>query len=316
MSSTIERERLVAAVREFNRFYTQRIGVLHEGLLASPFSLTEVRVLYELAQGDQPSASELGRALGLDAGYLSRILRGFEAKGLIVRTPSAADARQSHLALTAEGEAAFAELDARSSAEVAALLASLPPADGTKLADAMATIERLIARATGAAPFVLRQPVAGDFGWVVHRHGLLYAREYGWDASFEGLVAEIVGAFAKDHDPARERCWIAEKDGQVAGSVFLVRASDEVAKLRCLYVEPDARGLGIGQRLVDTCTRFAAQAGYRRITLWTNDVLVSARRLYEAAGYRLIASEPHHSFGHDLVGQTWELDLAGAVASH
>lgn len=316
MASTIERDRLVAAVRQFNRFYTQRIGVLHEGLLASPFSLTEVRILYELAQGGQPTASELGRALGLDAGYLSRILRGFEAKGLIARTPSAADARQSHLALTQAGSAAFADLDARSSADVLAMLQALPPADGAQLADAMETIERLIARATGQAPFTLRAPRAGDYGWVVHRHGVLYAREYGWDETFEGLVAEIVGGFASGHDPARERCWIAEKDGQVAGSVFLVRASEEVAKLRCLFVEPDARGLGIGQQLVDTCTRFARQAGYRRVTLWTNDVLVQARRLYEAAGYRLVASEPHRSFGHDLIGQTWELDLQGPAVSH
>jgi GNAT superfamily N-acetyltransferase len=216
------------------------------------------------------------------------------------------------VALTPAGEAAFADLDARSSAEIAALVAKLQPAEGARLAEAMATIETLVGRAEGADPVILRDPRPGDLGWVVHRHGALYAAEYGWDASFEGLVASIVGDFTKHHDPARERCWIAEHEGAVAGSVMLVRESDAVAKLRILYVEPSARGLGIGRRLVDACTAFAREAGYSRITLWTNDVLVAARRLYEQAGYVRVKAEPHRSFGHDLVGETWELALGSA----
>lgn len=309
MATTTEREQLVATVRRFNRFYTHRIGVLQEGLVASPFSLTEARVLYELAQGDRPTASELGRALGLDAGYLSRILRGFEAKGLLVRTPSPADARQSHLGLTAAGRAAFADLDARQRAEVAGMLHGLAPADAARLAEAMGTIERLLAQAAGEPPYTLRGPLPGDYGWIVHRHGALYAREYGFDARFEALVAEIVGAFARSHDPARERLWVAELGGKVAGSVMVVDAGDGVARLRLLYVEAEARGLGLGQRLVAECTRFAKAAGYRKLTLWTNDVLVSARRLYEAAGYRLVEAEPHAMFGPALTGETWELAL-------
>jgi DNA-binding MarR family transcriptional regulator/GNAT superfamily N-acetyltransferase len=300
----------IAAVRRFNRFYTQRIGVLHEGLLDSRYSLTEVRVLYELAHRDQPTATELGRDLGLDAGYLSRILRGFEKRALVTRTRSAADGRQSHLALTALGRKVFAPLDARSHAEVAALLSALAPAAQAQVIAAMQTIERLLGRdGPPPAAYVLRPPQPGDMGWVVSRHGALYAQEYHWNMEFEALVGEIVAAFIRNFDARRERCWIAEIDGAPVGSVFLVKQSDEVAKLRLLLVEPQARGLGIGARLVAECIRFARLNGYRTLTLWTNDVLVAARRIYQVAGFRLVAEEKHHSFGHDLVGQNWEMDL-------
>ena len=306
----------VAAVRRFNRFYTRRIGALDRGHLDSPFSLPEVRVLYELAHwesshGGPPSATAVGRELGLDAGYLSRLLRGFERRGLLERTPSAGDARRHDLRLTPAGRDTFAELDARARADVALLLAPLDePARGRLLA-AMRVVEETLAGPGAAPPLVLRPPRAGDLGWVVERHGALYAEEYGWDERFEALVARIVADYVERHEPRRERCWIAELGGGNAGSVFLVRHPErpDVARLRLLLVEPSARGHGIGRRLVDECTRFARQAGYRTITLWTNSVLVSARRIYEAAGYRLVDEAPHHSFGHDLVGQTWELAL-------
>ena len=302
----------IEAVRRFNRFYTKQIGVLHEGLLQSPFSLTEARVLYELANRDGPTASELGRELGLDAGYLSRILRGFEARRLIRRTPSALDGRQSHLWLTDQGRAAFAPLDQASRAEVGAMLGRLPEPEQNRLLDAMYRLQRLLAPKPDrgpAAPFLLRRHRPGDLGWIVHRHGVLYARDYGWDEGFEALVAEIAARFVQQHDPKRERCWIAERDGRIVGSVLLVRDTDAVAKLRLLLVEPEARGLGLGARLVQECERFARAAGYRTIRLWTNSVLTAARRLYERAGYRLVESTPHRSFGHDLVGETWELPL-------
>jgi DNA-binding MarR family transcriptional regulator/GNAT superfamily N-acetyltransferase len=304
----------IQAVRRFNRFYTARIGALREGLAKSPFSLTEARVVYELAQRDRTTATELVEELGLDAGYLSRILRGFEQRGLIERTPSESDGRRSLLSLTDEGRAAFAELDAGSRREVEAMLAALPADEQRRLVGSMETVETLLGGRVGEAgrvPYLLRPPQPGDMGWVVHRHGVLYAREYGWDEHFEALVARIVADFVRDFDPKRERCWIAERDGEMVGSVFLVRHPDEegVAKLRLLLVEPSARGLGIGERLVRECIRFARQAGYRRITLWTNSVLHAARRIYERAGFRLVHEEPHHSFGHDLVAQTWELEL-------
>ena len=300
----------VAAVRRFNRFYTKRIGVLHEGLLRSPFSLTEARVLYELAEREGVTATELGRELGLDAGYLSRILRRFGERGLIRRTPSQADGRQHHLWLTERGRAAFLPLDEASRAEVGGMLAALSESQQRGLLDAMVTLERLLGGGPlSETPCVLRRHRPGDMGWVVHRHGLLYAQEYGWDERFEALVAGIVAQFALHHDPRRERCWIAERGGESLGSVFLVEESEQVAKLRLLLVEPRARGLGIGTRLVEECEAFAREAGYRTIRLWTNSVLHAARRIYERAGYRLVHEEPHHSFGHDLVGETWELQL-------
>jgi DNA-binding MarR family transcriptional regulator/GNAT superfamily N-acetyltransferase len=303
-------EQRIAAVRRFTRFYTRSMGVLQEGLLDSPFSLTEARVLYELAHRDNPTATAIGGELGLDAGYLSRILKRFEAQGLLIRTPCDNDGRQSRLALTQAGRAAFAPLDRRSHDEVAAMLGGLGAGDRKRLVGAMVTIEELLGRGRPPAPaYELRPHRPGDMGWVVHRHGALYAEEYGWDERFEALVAKVVAQFIDSFDPARERCWIAERDGAILGSVFLVRHSDEVAKLRLLYVEPGARGAGIGRRLVAECINFAKAAGYRRITLWTNSILHAARHLYEEAGFRLVASEPHHSFGHDLVGETWERDL-------
>ena len=301
----------IAAVRRFSRFYTRRIGLLQDGLLDLPFSLAEARVIYELAQHDAATAAELAAALGLDAGYLSRILRGIDRRGLLRREPCTHDRRQTMLSLTAQGREAFAALDAGSQAQIASLLAPLSPPAQNRLIAALRETEALLdaARPAQTEPFVLRPPQPGDMGWVVQRQGLLYAREYGWDARFEALVAEIVAKFVQDFDPARERCWIAERDGEPAGAVFVVRRTDEVAQLRLLHVEAASRGLGIGRRLVDECIRFARDAGYRRITLWTNDVLVSARRIYQAAGFTLAAEERHHSFGHDLVGQNWERPL-------
>ena len=303
-------DRRVGVVRHFNRFWTRQIGVLGEGYLESPFSLTEVRVLYELARREQTTASELGEELGLDAGYLSRLLRGFEKHGLIHKRPSEADGRRRLLWLSARGREAFAPLDARSRNDIGAMLGGMSIAGQERLVGAMRTIEGLLSvRPEPVVPYLLRSHWPGDMGWVVHRHGVLYASEYGWDERFEALVAEIVAKFIRQYDPRLERCWIAERDGEIVGCVFLVRESEEIAKLRLLLVEPKARGLGIGSRLVEECIRFARQAGYRKITLWTNDVLHSARRIYEAMGFRLVHEQPHHSFGRDLVGQTWELML-------
>ncbi len=303
-------DRRVGAVRRFNRFWTRQIGVLQDGYLESPFSLTEVRVLYEFAHREETTASELSKELGLDAGYLSRILRGFEERGLIGKKSSEADGRRSILWLTEQGREAFATLDTRSHDEVGVMLGGLSPAEQGRLVEAMRTIEGLLSdQPELKVPYLLRPHQPGDMGWIVHRHGVLYAREYGWDERFEALIAEIVAEFIQQYDPKRERCWIAERDGEIVGSVFLVKQSEEVAKLRLLLVEPSVRGLGIGRRLVQECVRFAKQAGYGKITLWTNDVLRAARRIYEEAGFRIVHEEPHHSFGHDLVGQTWELEL-------
>ena len=303
-------DRRVEDVRRFNRFWTRRIGVLRDGYLESPFSLTEVRVLYELAHCGETTAGELGEQLGLDAGYLSRILSGFEKRGLIHRRPSEADGRRRILRLTERGREAFAPLDARSRGEIGAMLDGMSVAGQERLVGAMLDIEGLLgARPEPAVPYVLRPYRPGDMGWVVHRHGVLYAREYGWDERFEALVAEIVARVHPAIRPETERCWIAEREGEIVGCVFLVGESKETAKLRLLLVEPEARGLGIGSRLVEECIRFARQAGYRKITLWTNDVLNSARRIYEGMGFLLVHEEPHRSFGHDLVGQTWELML-------
>jgi DNA-binding MarR family transcriptional regulator/GNAT superfamily N-acetyltransferase len=302
----------VEAVRRFTRFYTRQIGVLLEGLLRSPFSLTEARVIYELAHHERTTATELGQELGLDGGYLSRILRAFQERGLIHKQPSEVDARQSLVSLTEEGQEAFAQLNAASRSEVEAMLNELSEEEQHRLVSAMHTVEALLgAPPEHKVPYILRPHQSGDIGWVVQRHGVLYNREYGWDEHFEALVAEIVAKFIQNFDPKRERCWIAEKDGENVGSVFLVRHPERegVAKLRLLLVEPKARGLGIGKRLVQECTRFAQQVGYRRITLWTNSVLHAARRIYEQEGYQLVHEEPHHSFGHDLVAQTWKLEL-------
>ena len=300
----------VAAVRAFNRFYTAQIGLLQKGYLESPFSLTEVRVLYELAHGDQPTATELAAALQLDEGYLSRILQRFQELGFLARKHSKADGRQRHLSLTQKGRKVFAPLDARSYAEISSMLGRLAPASQKQLVVAMQTIEKVLKKeGEPAAPVVLRPHQPGDMGWVVHRHGVLYAQEYGWDERFEALVAEIAAKFIQNFDPKRERCWIAEKDGVPVGSVFLVYKSDQVAKLRLLLVEPSARGFGIGVRLVDECIRFARKRGYRKITLWTQSVLYAARHIYEKAGFKLVQQEKHHSFGHSLVSETWELRL-------
>jgi DNA-binding MarR family transcriptional regulator/N-acetylglutamate synthase-like GNAT family acetyltransferase len=300
----------IDTVRRFNRFYTRRIGVLGDGLLGSPYSLAEARVLYELAHRDGPTAAELGRELGLDAGYLSRLVRGLERNGLVARTRSATDGRRSPLALTSKGRRAFATLNSRSNAEVGALLGGLSEAEQRGLVSALETAEAVLEARPGArVPYLLRTHEPGDIGWVIGQHGALYAREYGWDGTFEALVAEIAARFVRNFDPKRERCWIAERAGRNVGSVFLVRKSGTTAQLRLLIVAPEARGLGIGKRLVSECERFARQAGYRKIVLWTNRGLDAARHIYEEAGYRLVREEPHHSFGRDLVGQYWEFRL-------
>ncbi len=300
----------VTAVRGFNRFYTQQIGLLTEEYLKTPFSLTEARVVYELARHEKTTATLLRKELGLDAGYLSRILRHFKKQGLIDTSPSATDRRQSVLRLTGAGRAAFEALNAHSQRDIEAMLRRLRAEDQNRLVSAMRTIERLLDPGPPpAAPYLLRPHRPGDMGWVVQRHGALYAEEYGWDEHFEALVADITARFIQRFDPRRERCWIAERDGENVGSVFLVKKTGRTAKLRLLLVEPSARGSGIGTRLVAECLRFARQAGYRKITLWTNSVLVSARRIYESQGFRMTGSDPHRSFGHDLVAETWERDL-------
>jgi DNA-binding MarR family transcriptional regulator/N-acetylglutamate synthase-like GNAT family acetyltransferase len=305
-----EFDQRVGAVRRFNRFWTRRIGVLREGYLESPFSLTEVRVLYELARCEETTASELGKELGLDAGYLSRILRGFERRNLISKKPSQTDGRRSLLRLTEGGRETFAPLDARSREDVGAMLGALSEAEQDRLIGAMRTIEELLgAQPEAKVPYLLRPHEPGDMGWVVHRHGILYAREYGWDERFEALVARIVADFVDNFDPAKERCWIAESDRAILGCVFIVKESDTVAKLRLLLVEPEARGLGLGTRLVEECVRFARGRGYKKLTLWTNSVLDAARHIYEEKGFEIVEEEEHHSFGKYLVGQNWELKL-------
>lgn len=300
----------VESVRQFNRFFTRQIGVLREGLLHSPYSLTEARIIFELGHRNDVTATDLCRELGLDPGYLSRILARLEQQGLLEKVRSESDGRARLLSLTAEGEKAFALLDQRSSDEVGEMLRDLSERDQLRLLKAMDTIEDILGNGLKySEPFVVRPHESGDMGWVVHRHGVLYAQEYGWDEHFEALVAQIVSDFINNFDPQRERCWIAEMDGEIVGSIFLVNASKTVAKLRLLLVEPKARGLGVGSRLIAECIRFARRRGYTKIVLWTNDVLVQARRLYEKAGFVLLAQEPHHSFGHDLVGETWELQL-------
>ncbi len=301
----------IRAVRAFNRFYTQRIGVL-DPYLGSDFSLTEVRVLYELAHRDQPTAADLGRDLALDAGYLSRILRRFEGQGWLARTPSPADARQSLLRLTEAGHQVFAPLQQTSRGQAGALLGALPLESRRELIDAMVTVQRLLGAHTPAPAtrtVVLRDPQPGDLGWVVQQHGEIYAREYGWNAEFEALVADIVGKYIKNFQPDFEKCWIAELDGERVGAVFVVRKSATVAQLRLLILSQAARGLGLGGRLTDACVAFARSKGYKKMRLWTNSCLDAARALYAKRGFRLLKSEPYHGFGQDLVGETWELRL-------
>lgn len=299
----------VSAIRAFNRFYTRKIGVV-DGMASSPYSLAEARVLYELAHRDRPTATDIRKELGLDAGYVSRILRGFERQKLVTRAQSKNDERRKFLSLTIKGRNVFASLDERSEHNVAAMIECLSIAERNRLVDAVNTAQSLLGdRTEQRSPYLLRQHQPGDMGWVVERQGILYVREYGWDETFEALVAEIVAQFIRNYDPKRERCWIAEKDGQRVGAVFAVKASDELAKLRLLHVEPEARGLGIGKRLVEECVRFVRQVGYKKMTLWTQSVLHAARHTYARVGFRLVREEKHHSFGHDLVGEIWDLDL-------
>ena len=295
-------------VRRFNRFYTRLMGLLHEHLLASAFSLTEVRILYELAHRPALTASDLCRELGLDAGYLSRVIAGFEKKGLVEKTRSPADGRVTQLELTEAGRATFQPLEDASQREVVAMLEKLSVPEQRQLVSAMGEIESLL-QEERVPNYILRDPQPGDMGWVIHRQGALYAEEYGWSTEFEALVAEIVVKYMRDYDPASDRCWIAEKDGKIVGSVFLVRHDERTAKLRLLYVEPSARGLGIGRRLVEECMRHARLLGYRRMVLWTNAGLDAARHIYDKAGFALVEEERHHSFGKDLTGQIFARDL-------
>ncbi len=302
-------ERDIAAVRRFNRFYTQKIGVLGEGWLKSPFTLTEARVLYELAHRDRPTATELARDLALDAGYLSRILAGFEKKKLLKRTPSESDGRRYHLSLTEKGRKTFAPLEESTRRDVAAMLDPMPQAQRQRMVQAMDAIETAMGAAAAPEGYVLRDPKPGDIMLAVSRQARVYCGEYGWNGEFEVMAAEIAMQFARNFDPKWERCWIAERGGDVVGSVFLVKQSDAVAKLRMLYVDAAARGLGLGKRLVEECVAQARAFGYKRMTLWTNDILTAARHIYKAQGFKLVKEERHHMFGKDLVGQTWELDL-------
>jgi DNA-binding MarR family transcriptional regulator/GNAT superfamily N-acetyltransferase len=299
----------VSAIRAFNRFYTRKIGVV-DGIASSPFSLAEARVLYELAHREQPTATDIRKELELDAGYISRILRDFERRKLVTREQSKTDERRRILLLTAKGRRTFAPLNERSNRHVATMLAELSPAERKQLVDALHTAHRLLGhKAEPRTPYLLRQHQPGDMGWIVHRQAILYAEEYGWDGTYEALAAEIVAQFIRNYDPNRERCWIAERDGARVGAVFVAKASNEIAKLRLLHVEPEARGLGIGKRLVEECVRFVRQAGYQKMTLWTQSILHAARHIYKQAGFQVLREEPHHSFGKDLMAETWELDL-------
>lgn len=299
----------VPAVRRFNRFYTRVLGLLREGLLQTPFLLSEARLIFELGQRDEIELSELRDGLDLDAGYISRILGRLETQRLVERTRSDIDARRQVVRLTGDGRAAFRLLDERSSDEIRGLLSSLSEDQQRRLVRAMHEIEDVLGSSESLQAVVLHPPRSGDYGWIVERHGATYAAEFGWDQSFEALVARIVADFVDHHDPQREAAWIAELNGERVGCVFCMKKTDDVAQLRILLVEPTARGLGVGSRLVDECVRFARRAGYRRMMLWTNDVLQDARRIYERAGFQLVDEGSHHSFGHELVGQDWELEL-------
>lgn len=299
----------VGAIRAFNRFYTRKIGVV-DGMASSPFALAEARVLYELAHREQATATDIRKELGLDAGYMSRILREFERRKLIRREQSKTDERQKFLSLTAKGRRAFAPLDARSNRDVVAILEGLSPTKRKQLVDAVQAVRRLLGdKVQTSTSYLLRQHQPGDLGWIVHRQAILYAEEYGWDGTYEALAGEIVAQFIKNYDPNRERCWIAEKDGERVGGAFVAKVSDDIAQLRLLHVEAQARGLGIGKRLVEECVRFARQAGYQKMTLWTQSNLHAARHIYKQAGFQVVREQQHHSFGKDLTAETWELNL-------
>ncbi len=302
-------DQTIATVRGFTRFYTRRIGVLQEALLDSDFNLPEARIIYEIALRDGLTASDLAADLGLDAGYLSRLVKGLEQRGYLRRSASDRDGRQQILELTSKGRRAFETINARSDLEVRKLLAPLTAPERAILRSALTTAERLLSDKGGQGDCTFRDVKPGDIGWIVHRHAVLYAEEYGWDHTFEAMVAKVAGEFVENFDAKCERAWIAELDGRIVGSVFLVKKTKTTAKLRLLYVEPDLRGQGIGRRLVETCIAQARNFGYQRMTLWTNDVLTAARAIYEVAGFKLVHSEPHRSFGKDLVGETWERSL-------
>ncbi|HZS60035.1 MAG TPA: helix-turn-helix domain-containing GNAT family N-acetyltransferase [Gemmatimonadaceae bacterium] len=302
----------VATVRRFNRMYTRQIGLLNEAFLGSAYSLGEMRVLYELAHRTRPTATEVGKSLGLDLGYLSRVLRRFEQAGLLTKIPSASDARQSLLELTRKGKKEVAALETRQERETGAMLETLPAEQQRRLVESMRTIAEILGAPLETTPptIILRPPRPGDMGWVVYRHGVVYSQEYGWNDLSEALAAEIVAKFLKEHEPKRERCWIAERpDGEIVGYVFLVAHSETIAQLRLLLVEASARGTGLGRRLVRECIRFARQVGYKRIRLWTNDPLTAARHIYESEGFQLVEEQPNEKFGPKLVAQTWELVL-------
>ena len=303
-------------MRRFSRFYTRRIGVLHEGYNGSEFSLTEARIIYELAHLEVATASDLVKSLELNPGYLSRMLKSFEERGLIRRDAAPNDARQQLISLTEAGAQKFAALNARSRNDMLRMVGDLTSRQQERLVAAMNEIESLLsAEPEKGASYILRPHQPGDLGWAVQQHGLLYAEQFGWDETFEALAAEVSAKFLRDFDPKWERSWIAEKNGENVGCVFLVKQSDDIAKLRMLLVHPKARGLGIGKRLVEECIRFARQKGYKKITLWTNDILTTARHIYQQTGFKLVAEEKHKSFGHHMVGETWELELASAVAA-
>src|SRR4051812_38215526 len=306
-------EARIAAVRRFSRFYTRQLGLLQESLVHTRFSLSEARVLYELAHRDSVTASELATDLDLDHGYLSRILRRFAEDGLLAKKRAPDDARQSLITITAKGRKAFAPLNKGSHDQVAAMLQQLSSADQSRVVGAMNTVETLLGASSQSSPsvpaIILRTHQPGDMGWVTSAHGALYAQEYGWNIEFEALVAKITAEFIENFDAKRERCWIAELDGERVGSVFVVRKNDDIAKLRLLIIDPKARGMGLGTRFVDECLRFAKETGYSSMTLWTQSILTAARAIYARAGFKLVAEEPHHSFGVDLVGETWERDL-------
>jgi DNA-binding MarR family transcriptional regulator/GNAT superfamily N-acetyltransferase len=313
LTKTDNTEARIAAVRRFNRYYTRQIGVLRKTFLDSPYSLAEARVLHEIATRQAPTASDIAKSLDLDPGYLSRVIRSFERRGLIRKRTSPKDGRQSHLTLTPRGRKSYAPLDMRSQRETAAMLATLAPADQTRLIAAMATIETLLEGQVAERPpqrtYILRAPRPGDFGWIVKHNAELYAQEYGWREPFEGVCAQIVADFVNKYDAERERGWIAELDGENVGGVMLANDGDGVARIRLLFVEARARGLGIGARLVDETVRFARAAGYRKITLWTHSVLTAARHVYQSAGFKLMRSEEHQSWGQPVVSEHWDLEL-------
>jgi DNA-binding MarR family transcriptional regulator/GNAT superfamily N-acetyltransferase len=299
----------IAGMRQFNRFYTRQIGLLRQGMLETPYSLSEARVIYEIAQSETTAAA-LAQSLGLDPAFLSRLLRRLVSRGLVARTPSATDRREAILALTAEGHAEFEMLDRRSQQDTAAQLGPLTETEQCRVVTAMRAIEGLLGDPVARSGGVVIRPFrGGDLGWMLARHARFYAEEYGFDRAFERLVAQIVADFLARFDPERETCWIAEIDGEPVGSIMLVDAGDRVAKLRLLLVEPRARGHGIGRRLVEECVRFARAAGYRRITLWTQSILTEARAIYQRCGFTKVAEKPHRDFGVDLVGETWEIGL-------